>query len=174
MINKTVEKAINEQIKLEEHSSRIYLAMASWCETNGLPGAAAYLFKQTEEERFHLRKFINYQNDRGGFAKLQTLDAPEFEFKSLNDLFEKVLVHEELITSSISNLYEIAVNEKDFTTANFLQWFITEQIEEESTFRTIIDKIKLAGTEKGGYFLMDKELAAMAAAKIVPSADTVN
>lgn len=173
MINQVVETAINEQIKLEEQSSRIYLAMASWCETHGFPGAAAYLFKQTDEERIHQRKFINYLNDRGGFATLVSQDAPIHTFESLLDLFQKVLVHEEFITSSINHLYETAMNEKDYITFNFLQWFITEQIEEESTFRTIIDKIKLAGAENGGNFLMDKELQALAAVKIVPSADSV-
>jgi len=167
MLNKNVEKAINIQIKNEEHSSRIYMAMASWCEVNGFRGASGYLYKQSEEERFHMLKFIRYVNDRGGYALLSALEIPAAEFASLHSVFEQVMKHEEFITDSINKLYEIALNEKDYTTGNFLQWYINEQIEEESTVHGILDKMKLAGTEAGGMFLIDKDLAAMAAAKVV-------
>ncbi len=166
MISKTVEKAINDQIKIEEESSRIYLAMASWLESKGFPGAAAFLYRQTEEERMHLLKFIKFLNDRGGNAQIKELKAPENKFKSLQDVFEKVLTHEEFVTASINKLYEITLNDKDFTTGNFLQWFITEQIEEESTMRSILDKMSLLGKEISGYYLIDKELAIMATAPI--------
>lgn len=167
MINKNVEKAINIQIKNEEHSSRIYMAMASWCEVNGFRGASDYLYKQSEEERFHMLKFIKYVNDRGGYALLSALETPAAEFASLHTVFEQVMKHEEFITDSINKLYEIALNEKDYTTGNFLQWFINEQIEEESTVHGILDKMKLAGNEAGGMFHVDKDLAAMAAAKVI-------
>lgn len=167
MISKTVEKAIVEQIKNEEHSSRIYMAMASWCEVNGYRGASDYLYKQADEERFHMLKFIKYLNERGGYALLSPLDAPIAEFKSLHVVFEQVMKHEEFITGTINKLYEIALKEKDYTTGSFLQWFITEQIEEESTVHGILDKMKLAGKEAGGMFHIDKELSAMAAAKVI-------
>ena len=167
MINKNVEKAINVQIKNEEHSSRIYMAMASWCEVNGYRGASDYLYKQSDEERFHMLKFIKYVNDRGGYALLSSLETPVAEFASLHVIFEQVLKHEEFITDSINKLYEIALNEKDYTSGNFLQWYINEQIEEESTVHAILDKMKLAGNQAGGMFLIDKELAAMAAAKVI-------
>ncbi len=167
MIKEAVEKAIINQIKNEEHSSRLYLAMASWCQVNGYPGAAAFLFKQTEEERMHQLKFFHYLNDRNGYSKLLALDNPTADYKSLLDLFEKVMLHEEFITASINELYEVAVNNKDYTTGSFLQWFINEQIEEESTMHGILDKMKLAGNEAGGLFHIDKELSALAAAKIV-------
>ncbi|HNW72108.1 MAG: ferritin [Bacteroidales bacterium] len=165
MITKNVEKAINEQIKREEHSSRIYLAMASWAERNGFPGAADWLYAQTEEERIHMLKLVHYLNDRGGTAVIPALEAPESKFKTLVDLFQQVLKHEEYISSSINDLYAICVKEKDYTTGNYLQWYINEQIEEESTVRSILDQIKLAGPEKGGLFLMDKEFSALAVAK---------
>jgi ferritin len=165
MITKIVEKSINEQIKREEHSSRIYLSMASWAERNGFPGAANWLYVQTEEERIHMLKLVHYLNDRGGTAVIPALDAPDAKFKSLLDVFLQVLKHEEYISESINNLYAVCTKEKDFTTANYLQWYINEQIEEESTVRSILDQIKLAGTEKGGSFMMDKEFAAMATAK---------
>ena len=165
MITKLVEKAINEQIKREEHSSRVYLAMASWAENNGLPGAADWLYAQTEEERIHMLKLVHYVNDRGGTAVIPALDAPDARFKSLLDVFQTVLKHEEYISESINKLFAVCMKEADFTTANYLQWYINEQIEEESTVRNILDQINLAGTEKGGLFMMDKEFAAMATAK---------
>ena len=165
MISKNVEKAINEQIKREEHSSRIYLSMASWAERNGYPGAANWLYVQTEEERIHMLKLVHYLNDRGGTAVIPALEAPEAKFKSLTDVFQQVLKHEEYISASINDLYATCTKEKDFTSANYLQWYITEQVEEESTVRSILDQIKLAGGDKGGLFMMDKEFAAMAVAK---------
>jgi len=167
MIKEAVEKAIINQIKNEEHSSRLYLSMASWCQVNGYPGAAAFLYKQTDEERIHQLKFVHYLNDRNGHSKLLALDNPTQDYKSLLDVFEKVMIHEEFITASINDLYEVALNNKDYTTGSYLQWFITEQIEEESTMHGILDKMKLAGNEAGGLFHIDKELSALAAAKVV-------
>jgi len=165
MITKNVEKALLEQIKREENSSRLYLAMASWAERAGYPGAADWLYAQTEEERLHMLKLVHYLNDRGGNAVIPALAAPKAGFKTLLDVFQNVLKHEEFISSSINDLYAVCVTEKDFTTANYLQWYITEQVEEESTVRSILDQIRLAGTEKGGLFLMDKEFGTRAAAK---------
>ena len=167
MIKEPVEKAIINQIKNEEHSSRLYLSMASWCQVKGYPGAAAFLFKQTDEERMHMLKFVHYLNDRAGYSKLLALDDPTAEYSSLLDVFEKVMIHEEFITQSINDLYEVALESKDYTTGNYLQWFINEQIEEERTMHGILDKMKLAGNEAGGLFHIDKELSALAAAKIV-------
>jgi ferritin len=165
MIKSKVEKALIGQIKNEEHSSRLYMAMASWCQVKGFPGASQYLYNQSNEERTHMLKFINYVNERGGHSLLTSLDNPTADYKSLVDIFEKVLKHEEFITGEINKLYEIALNEKDYTTGSFLQWFITEQIEEEATVHGILDKMKLAGNEAGGLFLIDKDLSALAAAK---------
>lgn len=168
MISKKAEKAIINQIKNEEHSSRIYLAMASWCEVNGYQGAASFLYKHSDEERGHMLKLIRYLNDKGGTAVLQSLEMPEFKFKSLHEVFEKILKHEEFITLEINKLYESVFNEKDYTTGQFLQWYIMEQIEEESMFKGILDKFKLTGNEKGGLFMLDKELGALAAPKVSP------
>lgn len=170
MITKNVEKAMNEQIKREEHSSRIYLSMASWAERNGYPGAANWLYVQTEEERIHMLKLVHYLNDRGGAAVIPALEAPASKFKSLLDVFQQVLKHEEYISASINELYAVCTLEKDYTSANYLQWYITEQIEEESTVRSILDQIKLAGTD--GLFMMDKEFSARATAKRASLAQT--
>jgi ferritin len=169
MISKKVEDAINHQIKLKEQSSRIYMAMASWCEVNGFPGAAKFLYVHSDEERMHMTKLIKYLNDKGGFATIQPLEAPVTKFESLLDVFEQILKHEEFITDAINKLFEIAFNEKDFTTSQFLQWYIQEQIEEESLFKGILDKFRLAGNQTGGLFHLDKELDGLA---VAPAANT--
>ena len=165
MVTKIVEKAINEQILKEEDSSRIYIAMASWWGVNGYQGAAAWLYTQADEERMHELKLIHYLDDRGGAARLSDLEKPANKFKSLLDVFQQVLKHEEFISASINDVYAISIKQNDFSTSNFLQWYITEQTEEESTVRGILDQISLAGEDKGGLFMMDKELAALAAKK---------
>ncbi len=163
MINLKVESAINNQIEKEEFSSRLYLAMAIWCQQKGYPGAAKFLFAHANEERMHMLKLVHYLNDRGGKAQLAVIDKPEHKYDSLQTVFEEVMVHEEFITDSINSLYEVTVHEKDYTTMNFLQWYITEQLEEENLFNTILDKIKLVGTDKAGMFHIDKDLDGMAA-----------
>jgi ferritin len=165
MVKEKVQEAIIDQIKKEEYSSRLYLAMASWCERNGYQGAGNFLYTHSDEERMHMLKLVHYLNDRGGYATLLDIEQPPQEFESLQKVFEEILKHEQYITASINDLYEVCVIEKDYTTANFLQWYITEQIEEESLVNTILDKMKLAGNDKSGQFHIDKELDAMAAAE---------
>ena len=164
MISKKIEKAINEQIKKEEYSSRLYLAMASWCESNGFPGAAQFLYAHSDEERMHQLKFVHFLNDRGGYAVLQDIEQPPAKYESLHGMFKEILKHEQYITSSINDIYDLCMQEKDYTTGNFLQWFITEQIEEESLVNDVLDKMALAGGEKMGLFHIDKELAGLHAA----------
>lgn len=164
MISEKIAKAINEQIKLEEQSSRIYMSMAAWCEVQGFPGAAAFLYEHSDEERMHQLKFIKYLNDRGGHTQLQSLEQPELEFGSLKALFDEVLKHEVHVTHAINEIVHLCMEERDYTTLNFLQWFVEEQIEEESLVKNVIDQLNLAGEAKGGLFLIDKELAALAAA----------
>jgi ferritin len=164
MISKKVEKAINDQIKKEEYSSRLYLAMASWCHKNGFPGAAAFLYRHADEERLHQLKFVHYLNDRGGYSILVDIEQPPFKFENLQKMFQEIMKHEQFITASINELYHVSTTEKDYTTANFLQWFITEQLEEENLFNGILDQMALAGNDKSGLFLIDKELGAKAIA----------
>ncbi|MCU0370388.1 MAG: ferritin [Bacteroidales bacterium] len=162
MISKKIEKAIIDQIKKEEYSSRLYLAMASWCHKNGYPGAAAFLYTHSDEERLHQLKFVHFLNDRDGYSVLQDIEQPPFKFDTLQKLFQDVLKHEQYITASINEIYHICMTEKDYTTANFLQWFITEQVEEENLVRGILDTMALAGNDKSGLFHIDKELGAKA------------
>lgn len=156
MISKKIESALNVQIMEEENASRIYLAMASWCEANSYPGAAAFLYRQTSEEREHAEKILKYVNYRGGHATISPLPEVPNTYKSLRDVFEQALEHEKHITSCIKKIYELAMNEKDFGTQIFLQWYITEQEEEEDTFQTILDRQQ---NMKGCEGLFDKSLA---------------
>jgi len=161
MLNPKIETALNNQITKEEFSSRLYLSMAIWCEVNGYPGAADFLYKHSDEERMHLMKMIHYVNNRRGFAHLFAIEEPQSEYASLLDVFTQVLKHEESITEYINDIYGLTVEERDYSTGNFLQWFITEQIEEESLISTILNKIKLVGNDKAGMFHIDKELSEM-------------
>src|SRR3954470_9657543 len=132
MVTKKGENALNKQIELEAASSQYYLAMASWAETEGLEGVASFLYTHSDEERMHMLKLVKYVNERGGKALIPALKEQPQEFKSVQYVFEEVLKHEELVSAEINNLVEICMKEKDYTTQNFLQWYVSEQIEEEA------------------------------------------
>jgi ferritin len=165
MVTKKVEAALNKQILLEASSSQYYLAMASWAETQGLSGVSQFLYAQSDEERLHMLKLVKYLNERGGQALIPALKEQPQKFKSVHYIFEEVLKHEVLVSTEINKLVEICLNEKDYTTHNFLQWYVSEQIEEEATARTIIDKLKLIGDDKGGMYLFDRDLPGIGTAK---------
>ncbi len=158
MLNVKIEKALNEQIKIEADSSQIYLAMASWAETEGFGGAAQFLYKHSDEERMHMLKLIQYVNERGGKAQVPKLAQPEKSYKSLTSLFQNLLDHEIMVSGEINGLVEICLNQKDYTTHNFLQWYVAEQIEEEALARTIMDKLNMIGADKGGLYLFDRDI----------------
>lgn len=158
MVSKTIEKALNKQIRIEAESSQYYLAMASWAETQGLNGTAKFLYKQSDEERFHMMKLIRFINERGGHAIIPELKQPPKSFKNLAYIFEQLLEHEVMVTSEIHSVVEKCLKEKDYTTHNFMQWYVAEQIEEEALARTILDKLKLIGNDKGGLYLFDRDL----------------
>jgi ferritin len=156
MMKKKVEDICNRQVEREGYSSNLYLSMASWAETNGLPGVALWLYAQAEEERVHFLKFIKYINERGGTAVVPAFKKPPSEFKGVEELFNEVLKHEEFITASINEIVHLTLQEKDYNTHNFLQWFVTEQVEEEASVRTIIDKLKLLGPSN--IYIFDRDI----------------
>lgn len=158
MLKEKIQTALNEQIKIESQSSQIYLAMASWAETQGLGGTAQFLYKHSDEERMHMLKLVQYVNERGGKAVISKLEAPEKGYKSLTNLFQTLLNHEIMVSEEINNLVETCLNEKDYTTHNFLQWYVAEQIEEEALARTIMDKLSMIGEDKGGLYLFDRDI----------------
>ena len=165
MLLNNIENALNNQIKIEAESSQIYLAMASWAEVQGLSGVAAFMYTQSNEERAHMLKLVHYINERGGHARISKLVAPSVEFGSIKDMFQTLFEHEVLVSKSINELVDITLQQKDYATHNFLQWYVAEQIEEEAQARTILDKINLIGNDKGGLYLFDNDIKQFTSAK---------
>ena len=164
MLSPQVSKALNKQIEVEGFSSQYYLSMASWAQTQGLNGVSAFLYHHADEERMHMLKLIKFVNERGGHGVVPALKQPPVTFKSVKAVFEEILKHEMLVTADINGLVDATLKEKDYSTHNFLQWYVSEQIEEEALARQIVDKLKLIGDDKGGLYFFDRDLEAMAKA----------
>ena len=160
MLSKKIEKALNEQLNKEMYSAYLYMSMSAYSTNIGLSGFANWFMVQYHEEMEHAMKIYNYINEQGGKVKLMAIDEPPSVFKGPMDMFQKTLKHEQFITKSINDLMDLAIKEKDHATQIFLQWFVTEQIEEEGNDNEIIDKLKLAGDKGNGLFMIDKELGA--------------
>lgn len=159
MLSKKLCDALNKQLNNELYSAYLYLSMSSYAGSIGLKGSANWFMVQYQEEMAHAMKFYNYINSRGEHVALAAIAAPPAEFSNLLDMFEQTLKHEEFITSSINELTDLALSEKDHATNIFLQWFVTEQIEEEENDRDIIGKLKLIGDNGQGILMLDNELA---------------
>ncbi len=159
MLSQKILDVLNKQIEKEGYSSNLYLAMASWAENEGLKGIADWLYAQSEEERLHLKKFIAYINERGGKAIIPAFEKPVFKSKTAKGLFEEVLKHEYFITDSINEIVALTMKEKDFSSYNWIQWFVNEQIEEESNVKTILDKLKLVG--ESNLYLFDRDIMSL-------------
>ncbi|RAR49053.1 ferritin [Flavobacterium lacus] len=158
MLSANVLAALNSQIKMEGDSSQVYLAMASWAEVQGFEGISTFMYSQSDEERMHMLKLIKYVNQRGGEANVGATLEPNLDLSNYKALFKQLLQHEIKVSESINNLVGITLDERDFATHNFLQWYVAEQIEEEATARYILDKINLIGDDKGGLYLFDNEM----------------
>ena len=159
---KTIER-LNQQINLEIYSSHLYLQMSSWCAYKSLDGCATFLSQHADEEMMHMRRLFNYLQETGALATISGMQAPPNNFDSLTQMFEQIYEHEQLVTSKINDLVHLANTEPDYATLQFLQWYVAEQHQEEFLFKSILDKIKLIGTEGQGIFFIDREIAAMAA-----------
>ncbi len=159
MLSKTIQEALNKQVAMEAASSQAYLAMASWAEIQaGLDGVTEFFYQQSDEERMHMLKLIRYINERGGFAVVPPLEQPIITFQSLQRVFEEFLKHEVQVSESINALVGLSLEEMDFATHNFLQWYVSEQIEEENLARTLNDKLELVGDDKSGIYLFDRDI----------------
>ena len=158
MLAKKVEKALNEQLAIELQSAYEYLAMSAYCETESLPGFASWLRSQSNEEVQHAMRFYTFLNDRGARVRLGGLSKPAENYSSPLDVFERALEHERKVTQSISGLYGLVVAEKDYASQAWLDWFATEQVEEEKTVGQIVDSLKRIGDQGDALFLLDKEL----------------
>lgn len=155
MLSNKIVSLLNEQVAKEMYASNLYLSMAAWCYENKLEGAGEFLFTHAGEEKDHATKLIKYLVATDSKVELQAIDKPAGNFGSLLEVFEKTLEHEIKITASINSLVETTLEVKDFSTFNFLQWYVSEQHEEEALFRGIVDKIKLIGKEGNGLYLAD-------------------
>jgi ferritin len=159
MLKKKIKDICNRQVEREGYSSSLYIAMASWAENNGLSGVAGWMYSQSDEERIHMLKFIKYINERGGKAVMPALKKPASDFKSVEDVFKEVLKHEEFVTASINEIVALTLEEKDFNTHNFLQWFVMEQVEEEASVRIVLDKLRLVG--KNNMYEFDRDILSL-------------
>lgn len=165
MLTKKMQHQLNEQIKIEAESSQIYLAMASWAEIQpGIDNVTAFFYNHSEEERQHMLKLIHFVNERGGFATVPSLPQPQLTFPSIKHAFSELLKHEVFVSESINRCIDIALEEKDYATHNFLQWYVAEQIEEEALARTMNDKLELIGDDKSGMYMFDRDILTLSAA----------
>lgn len=164
MISKQIEKAMQTQIALEGYASAFYLSMASWMDVEGFDGTAAFLYKQSDEERQHMLKILHFINDNDGHGTVAKIEQPPKQFKDYHNCFKIILEQEQSVTASIHELVNLALKEKDHAANNFLQWYVNEQMEEEKQVKTILNKLKIIGKDGSGLFLLDNELGKMAQA----------
>ena len=155
MLSQNIIKYLNDQLNLEFYSSNVYLQMSAWADNNGFPGAAKFLKAHATEEMEHMRRLFTYLNETGALAEIYAIEAPQSEYDSLKSLFEIVLEHE---------LVEVTFDAKDYSSFNFLQWYVAEQHEEEFLFNSILDKFRLLGEDGKSLYYIDKDLEQMAAA----------
>lgn len=159
MITKRMEKALNAQINKEFYSAYLYLAMSAWCNKNNMPGSEHWFRIQYEEEIIHMTKMFDYVMQHGGEARLMKIDEPPADFGSVSGTFEASLKHERFVTQSINELLDVAVEEKDHATQVFLQWFITEQVEEEANVKEIVERLKMIGDNGAALMMIDDKLS---------------
>ncbi len=158
MISPELQEAMNKQMNAEIYSSYLYLSMSGYFESINLPGAANWMRCQVQEELLHAMKFFTFVSERGGRVNVRPIDGPPNDWQSPLAAFEDAYRHEQLVTSLINDLVDLAIRLKDHASNNFLQWFVAEQVEEEASADAVIQQLKLAG-DGGGLFLVDRELA---------------
>jgi len=159
MISKKVTDAFNGQINAETYSAYLYWSMSAALEEMNLPGFASWLRAQAQEEMAHAMKFYNHIIERGGAVVLTSIDAPPTQWDSVKAVFENGLAHEQKVTGLINDLMDLTMAEKDHAGSMFLQWFVTEQVEEEATATEVLGKLEIAGGTAGGLYMLDKEMA---------------
>lgn len=159
MIPQRVESAMSEQFTVEMNSFYAYLAMSAYCDAQALPGFAHWLRLQSNEELEHAMRFYSFVGDRGGRVHFEQIDRPTESYGSLLELFETALANEEAVTKSINDLYALTVDERDYASQAFLDWFLTEQVEEEKVVGDVVRSLRRIGDRGDALFLLDKELA---------------
>lgn len=160
-MKENIELLLNDQIELEAFSSFQYLAMAAWLESEGYQGAAKFMARQADEEMAHMKKVFNYVVEAGGRAIIPAIEKPQEIFDSVKDIFVMALNHEKKVTDAIHSIVFESQESRDFRTFNFMQWYVSEQLEEEALFTTIIDKIKLLEKDGASFYHLDLELQSL-------------
>ena len=158
MLSDKMQMTLNKQLNAEAYSGYLYLSMKAWFESKGLKGMSHWMGHQAREEFFHTQKFYTFIIERGGKVNLTAIDAPAVDWASPLAVFENALAHEKKVTGLINDLVNLAKSESDHASDIFLQWFVTEQVEEESAADEIVQKLKLAGDSGPGLFMIDSEL----------------
>lgn len=157
-MKQALQNMMNDQIGHELYSAYLYLSMSAYCESINMRGAAHWMRLQAQEEVAHAMKFFDFIIDRGGQVTLQAIDQPPTEFASLLDVFEKALAHEKHVTSLINSIYDAAMREQDYAAQALLQWFVTEQVEEEKSTDDVVQTLKMVEGQPAGLFIVDREL----------------
>lgn len=163
MLSQSLQKAINDQIKDELYSAYLYLSMSAYLETVHLSGSARWMRLQSQEEASHAMKLFDYVLEREGRVELHAIEQPPQEFKSMLDVFQQALEHERKVTGMIHRLYDLAAKERDYATQVMLQWFITEQVEEEKSAGDVVDRLKMIGDQPAALLFLDNQLGARGA-----------
>jgi ferritin len=158
MLSKKMQDALNAQINAEYYSAYLYLSMAAWCEENNLKGFGNWFRVQNQEEMVHVMKFFGYVIDRKGTVELKAIQGPPVAWKSPTEVFQASLAHEQHVSDLINKLVDLARDEHDHSTYNFLQWFVTEQVEEEANADGVLEQLKLAADAPAALFMLDREL----------------
>ena len=169
MISEKMQDALNKQVNEEFFSAYMYLAMSAYCSTIGLPGFANWMRMQYEEEIMHVTKMYDYIMGQGGVIELKAIEQPDQVYGTPLEIFEKTLEHEQLVTNLIHRLMDLAVEERDYATQTFLQWYVTEQVEEESNVNDILSPLRMVGDDKGGLMMIDQQLAGRMAPTPLPA-----
>ncbi len=159
MINKKIEQELNNQINAEIYSSYLYLSMSAYAETQNLSGFASWLKAQAQEEVTHAMKIFDHVVERGGRVVLGKIDGPKTDWEDMVEVFEDVYEHEQKVTAMIHRLVDMAIEQKDHATFNFLQWFVEEQVEEEDSSSKVLEKLKMVQGKGAGIFMLDRELS---------------
>lgn len=158
MLTNDMTAKLNDQLNLEFFSANLYLQMSAWCADKGFEGSAAFLRNHSTEEMQHMQRLFNYLSDTGAMPVLGSITAPPVSFNSLSDVLEQAYEHEKLITKKINELAHAAITSQDYSTFNFLQWYVAEQHEEEKLFKSVLDKLAMVGNSGQGMFFVDKDL----------------
>ncbi|AFH65383.1 ferritin [Paenibacillus caseinilyticus] len=158
-MNEALSQALNDQMNYEFYSAQVYLAMAAYCSGESLDGFANFFIVQAEEERFHAMKIYKFLNDRGKRVSVAGMENPNNEYASVLDAFQHGYNHEQIVTKKFYHLSDLAMDDREHATINFLKWFIDEQVEEEALFDSIINKLKRIDKDSNAFFMMDAEFA---------------